>query len=61
MALAAVPRVAGTILITDATYYGALPDVTNQSGLTVLVNLNAVFGRQSAGNYKVAPVLTSRC
>lgn len=28
-----VPRVSSTILITDATYYGVVPDVTNASGL----------------------------
>ena len=30
--LAGVPRVSSTILLTDATYYGAAPDVCNQSG-----------------------------
>ena len=30
---ASVPRVAGTILIVDATYYGAAPDVNNVTGL----------------------------
>jgi prepilin-type N-terminal cleavage/methylation domain-containing protein/prepilin-type processing-associated H-X9-DG protein len=34
VALAGVPRVSSTIMITDSTYYGALPDVTNASGLT---------------------------
>lgn len=33
VALASVPRVASTIILADATYYGALPDVTNESGL----------------------------
>jgi len=33
IALAGVPRVASTIMIADASYYGALPDVTNESGL----------------------------
>ncbi len=34
IALAAVPRVASTVMIVDATYYGAAPDVINESGLT---------------------------
>ncbi len=33
VSLAGVPRVSSTIVITDGTYYGALPDVTNESGL----------------------------
>jgi prepilin-type N-terminal cleavage/methylation domain-containing protein/prepilin-type processing-associated H-X9-DG protein len=33
VSLAAVPRVASIIMLTDATYYGALPDVSNMSGL----------------------------
>jgi len=33
VSLAGVPRVAGTIVLTDASYYGAVPDVTNESGL----------------------------
>ena len=36
--LAAVPRVASTILLTDASYYGVCPDVTNESGYTQLAN-----------------------
>ena len=35
-----VPRVASTVLVTDASYYGVVPDVTNESGLTVTANLN---------------------
>ncbi len=31
--LAQVPRPSSTILVVDATYYGACPDVTNKSGL----------------------------
>jgi prepilin-type N-terminal cleavage/methylation domain-containing protein len=31
--LTSVPRVASTIMIIDASYYGAGPDITNQSGL----------------------------
>ncbi|HLI47735.1 MAG TPA: DUF1559 domain-containing protein [Chthonomonas sp.] len=30
---AAVPRVASTVLVVDASYYGAVPDVCNESGL----------------------------
>ena len=33
VSLAGVPRVASTIMMADATYYGALPDMTNESGL----------------------------
>jgi prepilin-type N-terminal cleavage/methylation domain-containing protein/prepilin-type processing-associated H-X9-DG protein len=33
VALAAVPRVSSTLILTDASYYGAVPDVTNESGL----------------------------
>jgi prepilin-type N-terminal cleavage/methylation domain-containing protein/prepilin-type processing-associated H-X9-DG protein len=36
--IAAVPRVASIILVTDATYYGAGPDVCNQSGKLILAN-----------------------
>ncbi len=42
--MASVPRVASTILITDATYYGVVPDVNNESGLG-LINSN---GQESA-------------
>ncbi len=40
VALAAVPRVASTILITDASYYGVCPDVTaaNESGMQNIAN-----------------------
>ncbi|MGC4047311.1 MAG: DUF1559 domain-containing protein [Armatimonas sp.] len=33
VAQAGVSRPAGTILVTDATYYGVVPDIMNQSGL----------------------------
>jgi len=36
----AIPRVASTIMMTDATYYGAGTDILNDSGFTVLANLN---------------------
>ncbi|HVT13342.1 MAG TPA: prepilin-type N-terminal cleavage/methylation domain-containing protein [Fimbriimonadaceae bacterium] len=35
-----ISRVASTIMITDATYYGAGPDILNDSGFTVMANLN---------------------
>ncbi len=38
VALAGVPRVASIVLITDSTYYGVDPDVTNESGKTILTN-----------------------
>lgn len=36
----AIPRVASTIVIVDATYYGAAPDANNFSGLTNMAHLN---------------------
>ncbi len=33
VSVASVPRPASIILLTDATYYGVVPDVTNESGL----------------------------
>lgn len=38
VAMAAVPRVASTILCTDATYYGAAFDPSNFSGMTQFAN-----------------------
>jgi len=38
IALAGVPRVASTIMMSDSTYYGALPDVSNQSGMRNTAN-----------------------
>jgi prepilin-type N-terminal cleavage/methylation domain-containing protein len=35
-----IPRVAGTILSIEASYYGAGPDVTNASGVTDMSKLN---------------------
>lgn len=49
-----VPRVANTIEIVDATYYGAGPDVLNESGLTATANLNgneATFMNANGGQY----------
>lgn len=37
---AGVPRVASTILLLDATYYGAVPDVCNQSGKLITSTAN---------------------
>ena len=37
---ASVPRVASTILVVDATYYGAVPDVCNQTGQWLTNNAN---------------------
>lgn len=47
VALAAVTRPAGTLLVTDSTYYGSGPDVWNMSGK--LVNASA-GGAQVNGN-----------
>ena len=35
-----IPRVASTIMIIDGTYYGAVPDIANESGLTDTSKLN---------------------
>jgi prepilin-type N-terminal cleavage/methylation domain-containing protein len=35
-----IPRIASTILLMDAGYYGVAPDVLNNSGITVTANLN---------------------
>ena len=42
VALAGIPRVASTIMITDGSYYGLVPDITNQSGLTDTTKLNGL-------------------
>ncbi len=59
VSLAEVTRPAGTILMTDATYYGVCPDVNNQSGMTVTDNLNTdptngdvPFLNNQGGQYK---------
>jgi len=41
---ASVPRPTSTILIVDATYYGAAPDVTNMSGTLVNANTDPTNG-----------------
>ena len=41
----AVPRIASTILVTEGGYYGAAPDITNESGWTDTSKLN---GTESA-------------
>ncbi len=38
-----VPRVSSTVLLTDASYYGAAFDVTNQSGLLNLGHMSGVM------------------
>jgi len=43
--LTSVPRVASTIMIIDASYYGAGPDITNQSGLW---NTSVANGNEAA-------------
>lgn len=55
VAQAAIPRVASTIMIVDASYYGAVPDVLNASGLTDLSKLNGnelAFINAQGGQYK---------
>ncbi len=55
VALAGVPRVSSTIMITDASYYGVVPDVYNQSGNTDISKLNgneAAFIDAQGGQYK---------
>ena len=44
VAMAAVSRPAGIIMVTDATYYGVVPDVCNQSGKAVNVNTDPAVG-----------------
>ena len=60
VALAAVPRVASTIIITDATYYGAAFDASNASGLMNGANcsngtdcsVELAFANAQGGQYK---------
>ena len=35
-----IPRIASTIMVVEASFYGAVPDVSNRSGLTVSANLS---------------------
>ncbi|MBS1723385.1 MAG: prepilin-type N-terminal cleavage/methylation domain-containing protein [Armatimonadetes bacterium] len=35
-----IPRVASTIMLIDASFYGAVPDIANQSGITEVSKLN---------------------
>jgi prepilin-type N-terminal cleavage/methylation domain-containing protein len=52
VAMAQVERPASVILLCDATYYGAAPDVTNQSGLLRNANANdATFATVNGGQY----------
>jgi prepilin-type N-terminal cleavage/methylation domain-containing protein len=59
VSLAEVPRPSSTIMIVDASYYGACPDVNNDSGTTVTANLNTdpangdvAFLNNQGGQYK---------
>ncbi len=60
VALAAVPRVASCIIITDATYYGVGFDVSNESGLAQVgncvngtdCNVELAFYNAQGGQYK---------
>ena len=61
--LASVPRPSSTIQIVDATYYGAVPDITNQTG--TLQNANAtdaqfVANQDSAATPGPAPSSTGQ-
>ncbi len=50
-----VPRVASTIMVAEGSYYGAVPDIANQSGYTQLANLNGTelsFINSQGGQYK---------
>ena len=50
-----VPRVASTIMVVEGSYYGAVPDIANQSGLTNTANLNGnelAFINTQGGQYK---------
>ncbi|MDQ2733379.1 MAG: DUF1559 domain-containing protein [Armatimonadota bacterium] len=49
VSLSSVPRPASTIMIVDATYYGAGPDVDNQSGLLINNNANDMAYIDAAG------------
>ncbi len=55
VALAGVPRVSSTIMITDASYYGVVPDVYNQSGMTDASKMSGnegAFIDAQGGQYK---------
>ncbi len=45
---AAIPRPSSTVLVCDASYYGAGFDVTNQSGTLVTANLTPATGTTAA-------------
>lgn len=50
-----IPRIANTIMIIDGTYYGAVPDVGNQSGLADTSKLNGnelAFANAQGSQYK---------
>ncbi|HWD37593.1 MAG TPA: prepilin-type N-terminal cleavage/methylation domain-containing protein [Fimbriimonas sp.] len=46
-----IPRIAGTIMIMDAGYYGAAPDVLNNSGFTNFGNLTAPGDGSTEANF----------
>jgi prepilin-type N-terminal cleavage/methylation domain-containing protein/prepilin-type processing-associated H-X9-DG protein len=53
--LASVPRVSSTILLVDASYYGAVPDITNESGMAITANMSGnelAFINSQGGQYK---------
>ncbi len=54
VALAAVPRVASCIELVDATYYGAAPDVCNESGKLVnnAGNLDCQYAQTQGPQYQ---------
>jgi prepilin-type N-terminal cleavage/methylation domain-containing protein/prepilin-type processing-associated H-X9-DG protein len=50
-----VPRVASTVMITDSTYYGVVPDVYNQSGIADTSKMNGgegAFADAQGAQYK---------
>jgi len=55
VSLAAIPRTASTIAVVDSTYYGAVPDVSNQSGLTIATGMRGTPGAGATGCNQGAP------
>lgn len=50
-----VPRVASTVMVVDASYYGAVPDIANESGRMNLANMNGnelAFINNQGAQYK---------
>lgn len=55
VSMTSVPRVASTIMITDATYYGAVPDVANESGIADTGKMNGgelAFANAQGSQYR---------